>query len=406
MKKLMIYSFIFILFAGGILNLLFHTDQAVSHAENRSLQQMPGFSFDAYFSGEFTSSLDTYISDQFAFRTNLMKLSKKVEGLKGLPSEAIEVISVRNDNSASKPQEEEHDMATVSNPVRQSEFIITSERAFANHISNPLGEYHYAKELSSFALRHPELNLYLMLPPTKTDFYTPEEYLDLTDNQYTSVLNIQRQLDSDINFIDVHNAMSQHTDEYIYLNTDHHWTALGAYYAYCKFAEEMNLPTFDLTSSEKVIVEDFLGSIYTMTQSETIRSYPDTLIGYAPDIPVKMVTDSDRIDYEVVGFFGYASANYGMFLNGDAGLKVINSESEQAIGKILLIKDSYANAFIPYLVYNYEEIHIIDPRHFSGSLDDYIREQQLDTVLFFNSAGIGKYDTYHEILESVFKEVE
>ncbi len=402
----MCYSFIFILFAGGILNLLFHTDQAISHAENRTLQQLPGFTFDAYFSGEFTSSMDTYISDQFIFRTSLMNLSKKMVALKGLPSEAIEVISVKNDNFCKKPQEQENDISTVSQPIRQSEFIITSERAFANHIGNPLGEYHYARALSTFADSHPNLNIYLMLPPTKVAFYTPKEYLDLTDDQYASVMNIASQLSPDIQFIDVYDAIKQHTDEYVYLNTDHHWTALGAYYAYCRFTEEMNLPLFDLADSKQVIVEDFLGSINTMTQSETLKTYPDTLIGYAPNITVTMVTDHDRIDHEVVGFFGYPSANYGMFLNGDAGLKVITSESEEAKGKLLIIKDSYGNAFIPYLVYNYKEIHVIDPRHFSGSVDDYIKEQELDTVLFFNSAAIGKYDSYHKILNSAFGEVE
>ena len=406
MKNLLSFSFVLGLLGGGILNFAFHTDQAVSIDENRSLQQMPRFSFAAYFSGDYTSAIDSYVSDQFAFRNSIMRISRYFEGLRGIPSDSVEVVSVKNDNSASRPEEQEDDFTVESRPVRQSELIITSERAFSNHISHPLGEYHYAEALNSFVASHTGFDIYLMLPPTKVAFYTPEEYSDLTDYQYASVLNIASQLNPDIHFIDVYEAVSAHTDEYIYLNTDHHWTALGAYYAYCEFAREMDLPVFDLNDSTEVIVEDFLGSLYNMTQSETIGSYPDTLIGYAPNIKVRMVTDNDRVDREVVGFFGYGTANYGMFLNGDAALKVITSESEAAEGKILLIKDSYANAFIPYLVYNYQEIHVIDPRHFTGSLDQYMSENGLDTVLFFNSAAIGKYDSYHEVLNSVFEGVE
>jgi hypothetical protein len=114
-----------------------------------------------------------------------------------------------------------------------------------------------------------------------------------------------------------------------------------------------------------------------------------------------MVTDSERVDHEVVGFFGYASANYGMFINGDEALKVITSEGAQAQGSLLVIKDSYANAFIPYLVHNYETIHVIDPRHFTGNLDNYITENDITEVLFFNSAGIAKYDSYHTFIDQL-----
>ena len=69
---------------------------------------------------------------------------------------------------------------------------------------------------------------------------------------------------------------------------------------------------------------------------------------------------------------------YGAFLGGNNGYSVIEGDGE---GSILVVKDSYANSFIPYLTANYAKIGVVDFRNFAYGLDNTIEKEGYDQIL-------------------------
>ena len=71
---------------------------------------------------------------------------------------------------------------------------------------------------------------------------------------------------SDCNFVDLAGEMKTRFDagEYVYYKTDHHWTTLGAYYAYCAVMEQYGLEPYPLESFTREQVSDsFYGTTYS-----------------------------------------------------------------------------------------------------------------------------------------------
>jgi hypothetical protein len=60
---------------------------------------------------------------------------------------------------------------------------------------------------------------------------------------------------------------------------------------------------------------------------------------------------------------------------------------------LLVIKDSYANAFIPFLAPFYSEITVIDPRYYYDSIDALIADAQITDVLYLFNANTFFRDT-------------
>ncbi|HAS74391.1 MAG TPA: hypothetical protein DCS67_09630 [Clostridiales bacterium UBA8960] len=111
---------------------------------------------------------------------------------------------------------------------------------------------------------------------------------------------------------------------------------------------------------------------------------------------------ANPVAYSVSEKFISQKPSYGIFLGGDASVVVIETKSTVVKSNVLVVKDSYGNAFAPYLSNNYREVHIIDPRYWIGSLSDYVREHSIEDVIFVNNADINLYDVYDETLRKVF----
>ena len=71
-----------------------------------------------------------------------------------------------------------------------------------------------------------------------------------------------------------------------------------------------------------------------------------------------------------------------MFLHGNNGLSRVEGDGT---GKILVIKDSYANSFVPYLTANYAAIDVVDFRNYNYGLDQLIADNDYDAILVLYS---------------------
>jgi hypothetical protein len=185
-----------------------------------------------------------------------------------------------------------------------------------------------------------------------------------------------------------------HNTEYLYFRTDHHWTARGAYYAYVAFCRQKGIAATPLDSYQRLQFNGFLGTFYNnaeLKQPAAMRDNPDYVEAFVPmGTNDEVVYDSDgnkAAEYAIVYTKAdkYTAGNkYLCFIGGDQPLTKIHNESINDGSSIVVIKESYGNAFVPFLVDSYEYVYVIDYRKWSGHLADFVVENGIDDVLFLN----------------------
>jgi hypothetical protein len=167
----------------------------------------------------------------------------------------------------------------------------------------------------------------------------------------------------------------QHQDEYIYFASDHHWTGLGAYYAYTAFCQAAGLKPTSLSKMTKKVKKNFLGTLYNLTKDESIKNNKDSVEYFIPP-----VTTETKI------FAEYAAGgnSYGVFLGGDIPHMKIKTSVKNG-RSVVLIKNSFGNPFATFLVNNYETVHVVDYRYFNKGLLNLIKSEGIDDVIFFHN---------------------
>ena len=165
-----------------------------------------------------------------------------------------------------------------------------------------------------------------------------------------------------VNIID---RLRLHNDENIFFRTDHHWTALGAYYAYTAWAEAAGFDPAPLSAFDREDRGSFYGSFYSAGYNypAALRGHPDDLTVYVPrsDLSASYVDSGSRwTDSTVV----YSYNNYGAFLLGDHQLVTITNNDIDDDSACVLVKDSYGNPFAVYLTQHYHTVYVVDYRHY------------------------------------------
>lgn len=174
-------------------------------------------------------------------------------------------------------------------------------------------------------------------------------------------------------------------DKYVYFRTDHHWTAQGAYYAYIAFCDASGEVPVSLEKYGTGKVEGFLGSTYSATLNNKLKNNPDTIHYFRP-----FAKHEYNIYYEGamrMSLLDMSHAKqknkYRIFLSGDRPLGRIVTENQNN-KKLLVIKDSYGNAFVPFLLPHYKEIYVVDPRQYKKSTIGLIKDKGIQEVIFLN----------------------
>lgn len=260
-----------------------------------------------------------------------------------------------------------------------------------------------------------EITVYHMVVPNHSEFglCQREEQRLLDEQGVTSqrqnTTTVYSNLDSSVKAVDIYDTMNRHKTEYLYFNTDHHWTGLGAYYAYTAFAQAAGLEPMPLEEATKNTIDGFLGSLYTASQSEVLQQHQDyvdyyTLPGnYSCTLFMDGSDEPSYIDNMYYEAAEAGSGTYGVFIWGDNPLMVIDNEDNSSGEKIAIVKESYGNAFAPYLAYNYDEVHIIDFRYFDGNLKDYCELNGITNVLFINGIMSANTGVQIETMDGLFE---
>jgi hypothetical protein len=193
-----------------------------------------------------------------------------------------------------------------------------------------------------------------MIVPTSAAFL-PEPYFNMSSDQRRTINHVYdsiTQFTTKMITVDAYSVLERHRNEYIYFRSDHHWTALGAYYAYTAFCQAAGLAPVPLSDYNIHRAEGFIGFLYNQRPTQSIADNPDTIVYY---------TLSDPAFRRLILHPG-ETPTYMIFMGGDHAYFSVDTQNKNG-RTVVVLKDSYANCFIPFLVPHYERIVVLDPRH-------------------------------------------
>ena len=192
--------------------------------------------------------------------------------------------------------------------------------------------------------------------------------------------------------VPLNKALMAHRGEYIYFRTDHHWTATGAYYAYAEFCKAAGKTANPLNGYETEEFTGFLGTFYRdSNENSQLGGNPDTVVAYYPLSGDATLDYTDKNGQVIRWPIIYdqssapASYKYGAFVGGDQPYTLIKNPALTDGSSCVVVKESFGNAFVPFLVDHYETVHVIDYRYWDGSISDFVKTNGVDDVLFVNN---------------------
>lgn len=225
----------------------------------------------------------------------------------------------------------------------------------------------------------------LVIAPTSTILlYGNKNFGYSAYNQNAMVNKLIESSDYDINIVNPCKEILDHRNEYIYFKYDHHWTNRGAYYAYKKMCESLGEYAPALSSmSEIVLNEAWVGSAYDYTNDIRLYGKTDQVIAYISTrsnvLKVTLDNGEERIDH--TGAIRRRFVGYSAFISGDNPFTEINVPSNNQDKCALVIKDSFGCAFVPYLVNNYGNIYVIDPRHTNFNIVEKLKDKNIVDII-------------------------
>lgn len=235
------------------------------------------------------------------------------------------------------------------------------------------------------------VKIYSMIPPTASEFVQLKRYKGITDSQNDALGFLKSKLDRSITSVNVYDALNEHKDEYIYFRTDHHWTALGAYYAYASFMETRQERPVSLNQYEELDLGNYLGSSYTKTLNKSLEKNPDSFIAYKPftNYEYLMYYGKDEKEADVIDmkYADQISNKYLTFISSGGGTWSVIKTDVHNGKRIMVIKDSFGNALVPFLLPHYEEIYVVDARFYSikatgKTIVEFAHDKGIDELLF------------------------
>lgn len=350
--------FILILFLFLIINIIVPNKEK-SVQENRMLATKPKFRLSSLISGDYDEKFEAYMDDQFVGRDMWRKLKVTVDRICGSRLENGVYIG------------------------RNGQLLEQIEVADENHLAANI------KAIKSFSESQKKIPVRMMLVPDAANVLNHSlPALAKPEDQTQMFSMVRKDLGDSVEWIDVSTELNKHKTEKIYYKTDHHWTTLGAFYAFQAAAPSLGIEG-DL--SGKYVSHAVSNSFNGMLASKS-----GVNLGEKEQIDIYVPTEEDTdliIDYVDEGKRStslYDSSKlkekdqYTVFLGGNSSLLDIRTVSTST-KRLLLVKDSFANSFIPFLTPYYREIIVVDPRYYSGTINDLMDSYRISEVLFLYS---------------------
>lgn len=347
---------------------LFTGKRAFSPAENRNLQTRPALTLSGALSGRYERRYDDYIADQFPFRDGWIALKSALDRLAG--------------------KTESGGVYLGKDGYLIQRFDAPSEADYAATLS----------ALKGFIGRHGDIPLYVMIAPTAAQVLADKlpalapagDEGGYMDRLYGDLAATGARL------IDLRPAfLAAKASTQLYYRTDHHWTTDGAFLAYGELARAAGLSGSAEGLERRLLSADFAGTLSALSGFRVNER--DALYGYLPaddgaPVVVTWVGDGGRSASLYEASRLDTRDQYAVFLNGNhAQIRIETAAQNQRT--LLVLKDSYANCLIPFLVRDYRKIVVVDPRYFTGDLEVLMEAEGVNEALILYNAATFATDT-------------
>ena len=417
-----------------------------SYSEKRNLAQFPDFSTQALISGDYFDDISTWFSDTFPGREGWISLAGTVESLHGIndvtiygdlpQADAVPVVTTPRPAATPAPLPED---SAVEEPIVMPEIKETlppeesveqwggievdgdaevifgnvlqiGNSAFAYYGFSQQGADRYIDMMNLCAekLSQKGVEVYSVLAPTSVGVMVASEYMEMLGctDQGQSISYMLSGMSDKVNKVNAFNNLIAHNDEYIYYRTDHHWSALGAYYAYEEFCKTAGVSPAPLTDFELWDQGLFKGSYYYNCKQNS-KLEPDTVYAYDPGGNIEMkITAAEGNTFPWPLLTDMSASNdgskYMVFLAGDHPMTQITNHDIPEGKSCVVIKDSFGNPFIPFLTKNYHKIYVLDYRSYTGmKLSAFTEAYEIDDVIFVGSLAMAQSTGTISLLENI-----
>ena len=345
---------------------IFMPDKEYSESENRMLAQAPEFSLTNLASGKFMTDMEDYVTDQFVFRDQWINL-KVLE-----------------------------DMALGK---RESNGVYIGKQGYLMQVpENNIDDDSVNDNLNAireFAQRHEDVNTVMSLVPNAA--YILEQLTPANApvrDQSQDIALAEETVGDVLTFVDLTETMSSHRDGAIYYKTDHHWTSLGARYAFDTIYSALGIsePAQDYTVYP--VSHTFSGTLASKSGYDRSR---DTIDIYVPqDVSTEYVVNYVEEGEKTASMYESRALEqkdqYEVFFGGNHSRIDITTPVEEN-KNLLIFKDSYANCFIPFFQPYFRSIIVIDPRYYYDDVDRLVTDNSITDILFLYNVDTFMTDT-------------
>ena len=350
--------FILCLFGVMLVNLVI-PDREMSEEENRMLASKPKLTFSALANGDFMEQYEEYLSDQFAGRDLWHRLKVALDRFGGSRMENGIYIG------------------------KDGQLLQDIQVSDQEHLSENLDA------IKDFTETYQDIPVTMILVPDAACVLSDRlPWLASVEDQNQMISMAQQSLGDSVTWVDAASALNKHKREKIYYLTDHHWTSLGAFYTFQEAAPALGI--------EEDVSDKFLSYTVSDSFNGVLASESGACLGteekidiYVPregddDVIVNYVNESRRTTSLYDSSKLETKDQYGVFLGGNTSLIDIRTVSTSQ-KRLLVVKDSFANSFIPFLAPYYREIVVVDPRYYSGTIEDIMDAYRITDALFLYS---------------------
>lgn len=376
--RVLLGVFVVLVFLFGIL-LVALPDKAFSEQENRYLQGMPqlqsrfngtfieriteGKFLDRYFDGDFQEEISDYFADQFPARDFFI-------GLKA----ATELALGRGENNDVMLGRDDY-LIKYTNDADVSHLLSNADAAVA---------FTEALKQSGIDVTFAVAGRGIDVLQSKYPALYP---VDKTDATWRTLADALANTNAD--YLDLRDAQRPYADngEEVMYRTDHHWTTLGAYYAYVALMEHWGLEALPLdVFTVEVASEEFYGTTWRSAGMKWVK--PDRMEFFRFEGDENYTMRIEGVEEAIKGFYDRSylekTDKYSAYIAGNNTLVTIEKDGDEQRERLLIIKDSYGHALAPFLAYHFD-LEIIDPRYYRGETAAYAIESACTRALIIEN---------------------
>ena len=459
------YLFLGFLVVMGFIGLLWFARPKTSVVEKRDLTRFPKLTVAGILDGSFFSGVETWYADTYPLRELLIDMDTKMENLYGkrsvqlinngekadeIPTGEVDLEELArqgededppvdpddpgadpDDPNAQQGSSEDdydgHGAADVTDALVQSGSIyIANGCGYGVYYFNASNSAKYCLLVNQLAKNlEGKAQVYSILCPISAGIMLSDEVRESIgasdENEATEWFYAN--MDDSVRTVSMYKSLKAHNDEYIFFHTDHHWTALGAYYAYREWAKVKGVTPHELSEFETYTFTGFLGTFYSNSnKNASLAANPDTVTAYIPNGTNQMTMYVEQKDgtfkefaWRVVNdVSNYAKSSlYATFAGGDQPYNYAHNEAITDGSSVLIVKDSYGNAFIPFLIDHYEHIYWIDFRNYKKwcswagisdpSISNLVERKGIQDVILCHNISIAASSSALKVMEPLYK---